>query len=129
VVNSSGGGLAVTNVGLARMVYYFDSDGAIRELNNSMQWPNEVWMEDETPSVDGGNTGVMADPSAAVGPSGSPVATGIPNGKVSMAPGFRGTMQQLWLFYQTNGTDVSVQIRNADATGNWTDPTPIPVSL
>ena len=125
------GGLAVANVGLPRMIYYLDSSGAIRELNNSLQYPNEVWMEDvtSTGTTNSGNSGVEADSSQAVGPVGMVVGKGMSNTKLAMAAGFRGKLQEIWLFYQQNGTDVSVQMRDADSAGQWSEPSGIPVAL
>jgi hypothetical protein len=128
VIGSPYGGIAVTNVGLPRMVYYVDEDSTIRELNNTFQYPNEVWMRDISSTPDRGNTGLMANPNATVGPEGSTVAVTIPNGKMTISAGFRGRIQQMWLFYQTNATDISVQTRDADSAGEWSDPSPIPVA-
>lgn len=78
--------------------------------------------------TNGGNTGVAAEPTNEVGPTGMAVTAAMPNTKLSMAAGFRGSIQQVWLFYQTNGTDVTVQVRDADAAGQWKTPVAIPVS-
>ncbi|KAJ5205845.1 hypothetical protein N7491_003531 [Penicillium cf. griseofulvum] len=127
---NSEGGLSVSGVGLPRLIYYGDENGSIRELNNSYQYPNEAYMADVSSHADGGNTGtpVFGNMTAST-PSGMVVATGIPNGKVSMASGFRGKVQQLWLFYQVSGHDITVQVRDSDAAGNWTEPSKIPVGV
>lgn len=128
-VNSEGG-LSVSGVGLPRLIYYGDENGSIRELNNSYQYPNEAYIADVSSHADGGNTGTpVFENTTASTLSGMVVATGIPNGKVSMASGFRGKVQQLWLFYQASGHDITVQVRDSDAAGNWTEPSQIPVGL
>jgi hypothetical protein len=112
------------------MIYYLDASGTVRELNNTNQYPNEVWMEDVSSAgiTNGGNNGVVAEPSNKVGPTGMAVTAAMPNTKLSMATGFRGSIQQVWLFYQANGTDVTVQVRDSDAAGQWRTPAAIPVS-
>jgi hypothetical protein len=127
VVSSQEGGVTVYNVGPPRMVYYLDSNGTIRELNNSGQYPDEVWIENASSAKDGGNTGQVADPNDAVQPTGLAVTQGIPNGKIHMSTGFRGKIQQIWLFYQANSKDITVQVRNSDEAGYWGEPTTIPV--
>lgn len=130
MVGSPDGGLTVSGVGLARLLYYQDADGTIRELNNTLQYPNEVWMQNVTSSSSGGNSGTMVSPNGtAIGPTGSVVAKGIPNGRVAMASGFRGLNQELWLFYQSNATDVVVQVRDAQSPGQWSSPTQVTVGI
>jgi hypothetical protein len=137
VVDTVPGSISVYNLGPPRLIHYLDPNGSVRELNNSGQYPDETWMENVSSTTEAGNTGDSADPSASVGPQGSivfdsststnaNVAEGLHRG-VSMVAGFRGKVQQLWLFYQTNGTDVSVQTRDADAAGVWSQPTQVPV--
>jgi hypothetical protein len=112
------------------LIYYGDENGSIRELNNTYQYPNEAYIADVSSRANGGNTGTpIFGNMTASAPSGMVVATGIPNGKVSMAAGFRGKVQQLWLFYQASGHDLTVQVRDADAAGNWTEPSQVPVGV
>ena len=98
---NSGEVFSVSGVGLTRLLYNVEDSGSIRELNNSYQYPNEAFIADVSSQANGGNTGtpIFGNTTANM-PSGMVVATGIPNGKVSMAAGFRGKEQQLWLFNQ-----------------------------
>ncbi|KAK2875960.1 hypothetical protein FQN49_001481 [Arthroderma sp. PD_2] len=121
-VTSEDGGIAVTPVGSPRLLYYFDNDGTIHELNNTYKYPNEAWIEDVSSTLSEGNKGTKSDTNATVGPEGSRVVNSVPGGRVSMAAGFRGKIQQIWLFYQSNGTDISMKSRDADAAGKWSTP-------
>ncbi|KAM5479489.1 hypothetical protein MaudMau93_007867 [Microsporum audouinii] len=121
-VSSENGGIAVTPVGGPRILFYLDDDGTVRELNNTDTYPHETWIEDASSTSSGGNRETRYDTNASVGPEGSRVIKAIPGGRVSMAAGFRGKIQQLWLFYQSNGTDISTKSRDADAAGKWSAP-------
>ncbi|KAF3484071.1 uncharacterized protein GIQ15_03395 [Arthroderma uncinatum] len=121
-VASKYGGIAVANVGAPRLLYYFDDKAIIRELNNTYKYPDEAWIEDVSSTLSDGNRGMKSDTNATVGPEGYRVISSVPNGRMSMAAGFRGKIQQLWLFYQSNGTDIKILTRDADAAGRWSPP-------
>ena len=57
------------------------------------------------------NTGLSGSESLSV-TSGS-VAQAMPQTRITMAAGFVGSLQQIHLFYQVNGSDVSVSTRFA----------------
>ncbi|KAF7717413.1 Fungal fucose-specific lectin family protein [Penicillium ucsense] len=127
---ASNGGMAVAGVGPPRLLYYSDENGYVRELNNTFRYPEEAYIADVSSQPDGGNSGTPVFGNMTVSaPTGQVVATGVPGTRLDMAAGFRGKVQQLWLFYQTSAHDISVRIRNADAAGYWTIPSAVSVGL
>ena len=85
-------------------------------------------MADVSSHAKGGNSGTpnFGNTSTSM-PEGMAVAEGIPNGRFQMASGFRGELQQLWLFYQGSEHDLTFQTRDSEAAGNWSEPATIPV--
>jgi hypothetical protein len=122
-------GLSVTGVADLRLLYYGDKKGIIRELNNTGDFPKEAYTANVSSQADGGNVGTLVYNTTHSMPSGMAVATGIPDGRNSMASGSRGTLTQLWLFYQSDDHEISVQFRDSGAAGNWTQPSSIPVGI
>ncbi|KAJ5760244.1 hypothetical protein N7520_007400 [Penicillium odoratum] len=122
-------GLSVTGVADLRLLYYGDEKGVVRELNNTVDFPKEAYVANVSSQADGGNFGTLVYNTTDSMPSGMAVATGIPDGRNSMASGSRGTLTQLWLFYQSDDHDISVQTRDSGAAGNWTQPSSIPVGI
>jgi len=49
--------------------------------------------------------------------------------KIHMTSGFKGLTPQMFLFYQANGTDVTVRTRLHDQVGQWSDPVALPVGV
>lgn len=114
-------------VGTSRLIYYQDASGTIRELNSTGQYPNEAWVTNVSSSAATGNTGVVVNPGSS-GPSGMAVAKAMPNSKMSVISGFQNNTQQVLLFYQAKGTDITMQFRNTNLAGQWSASTTIPVS-
>lgn len=55
------------------------------------------------------------------------VAQAMKGSRMSMVQGWKRSMPQMLLFYQANGTDVSVRVRLEDQVGGWSDATALPV--
>ena len=94
------GGVAV---GPNRLLYYQSANNMIQELNN---------------------TGLSGSESLGITPGS--VVQAMPQTRMAMAAGFVGPLQQIHLFYQVNGTDVSVSTRFAPDVA-WSSSFALPV--
>ena len=121
-------GLGGSGVGGPRYLYYQDSTSSLHELINvgdqAGDGSAEYWIANLTSNglivqnitTQGSNTGVVVTP-AMLG------------SKLSMSAGFRGKTQQLFLFYQANGSDITVKVRDVPHPGLWGDPVSLPVGI
>lgn len=129
-VDNSTLGLAATMVNGSRILYYQNPDSKIiMELNNTDIPTNskagyaETWI-DYSSSGNGSRAVNTTNDSGFSSPTRAMVGS-----KLSVAQGFRGLTRQLFLFYQTNGSDISWRIRNEHDIGQWTDPSSLNVGL
>ncbi len=91
--------------------------------NNSKAGYAEAWVDY---SSSGNGSGAV---NITKGSGFSSPAKAMVGSKLSVAQGFRGLTRQLFLFYQTNGSDITWRIRNEHDVGRWTDPTPLNVGI
>ena len=120
-------GAAVNN---SRLLYYLSPTSEIRELNNTdFALPtglSEGWVANASTLTNGNdreNVGTQSRASS----DGLAVAQAMKGSRMSMVQGWKGLMPQMLLFYQANGTDVSVMVRLEDQVGSWGDPVALPV--
>lgn len=102
------------------MVYYQNPDGMIRELNNTdfnstRGSLSEGWVSNATTDAKKGNTGSEADGDE----RGLDVVHAMSGTKMSVSMGFRGKINQIFLFYQQNGSDITVLVRDEGDIGGW----------
>ena len=128
-------GVAVTNSTLelggasvndSRLIYFQDPQSNIRESNNT-DFSNptglsEGWVANASTCA---NVGLEANSSGA----GIIVTPAMKGSKIHMASGFKGLTPQMFLFYQANGTDVTVRTRLQNQVGQWSDPVALPVGV
>jgi hypothetical protein len=117
LVPTTASGITVSNVGAPRLLYYQDANGDLRELNNTGT-TSEVWIANVTFTTDYGNRGTAINSTYNLGPTGMVVTPAMTGTRLSMAAGFRGVIQQIYMFYQLDGSDVQVRIRDADSAGD-----------
>ena len=113
-------GVAATTLIGSRMVYYQNADGMIRELNNTdfnstRGSVSEGWVSNAATNAKKGNTGSEADGDE----RGLDVTHAVPGTKMSASMGFRGKINQIFLFYQRSGSDVTVLVRDEGHIGGW----------
>ena len=111
-----------------RLLYYLGANSSIHELNNT-DFPTphgliEGWVKDPSSRANGANTGTLTNFT-----QGLDVKSAMPGSRLSMTANFKGLVQSLWLFYQSNGTNVMVTTREADKIGEWTVPSALPVGI
>ena len=131
-------GLAGTMVNGSRMLYYQNAKlKNIMELNNtdfptgSKSGYTEAWVANASTKGSGDasvNVGGKAAPASNASGISTP-AQAMLGSKLSMAQGYRGLVRQLFLFYQTNGSDITWRSRNEYDIGQWTDPVALNVGV
>lgn len=135
IVGNSTLGLAGTMVNGSRIVYYQNKESKIiMELNNT-DFPSsskagytEAWVND--PSTKGtGSRAVNVGVQVSNGFGTSTLSKAMVGSKLSVAQGFRGLTRQLYMFYQSNGSDIIWRSRNEYAIGQWTDPMSLNVGI
>lgn len=117
--NSTLGIAATTHTG-SRMLYYQDLNATIHELNNTdfnsaRGSLSEGWVSYASTDAKKGNTSSKAVADA----RGLDVAQAMPGTKMSVVMGFRGKTNQIFLFYQQNGSDITVLVRDERNIGGW----------
>ncbi|MCJ1252109.1 hypothetical protein MMC30_009347 [Trapelia coarctata] len=113
--------LCMSGVGGPRYLYYPDPTAQMRELINTGNQDGdgapENWQD------------YIANLTTQSPLSGEPVGQAMRGSKMSMSAGFRGKTQQLWMFYQAEGSDVSVRIRDVPKPGQWSERVALPVGV
>lgn len=125
-------GLGGSSVNGSRILYYQDGQASIMELNNTdfktKDGRSEGWVNNATSvSVSGSssvNTGVSMTSSTGLKVNSNAML----GSRLSMTSGWRGQVNELWQFCQTNGSDVTYRWRNRDEIGKWSEPAAIDVS-
>lgn len=117
--NSTLGIAATTHTG-SRMLYYQDLNATIHELNNTdfngtHGSLSEGWVSYASTDVKKGNTSFKAGGDA----RGLDVVQAMSGTKMSVSMGFRGKTNQLFLFYQQNGSDITVLVRDEGNISGW----------
>ena len=102
------------------MVYYQNPDGMIRELNNTdfnstRGSLSEGWVSNATTNAKKGNPGSEADGDE----RGRDVVPAMSGTKMSVSMGFRGKINQIFLFYQRDGSNITVSVRDEGDIGGW----------
>lgn len=102
------------------MIYYQDLNATIRELNNTdfnstRGSLSEDWVSQATTDAKKGNTGSRAGG----GERGLEVVQAMSGTRMSVSMGFRGKINQIFLFYQQNGRDLTVLVRDEEDIGGW----------
>lgn len=131
MVDNSTLSLAATMVNGSRILYYQNLDSKIiMELNNtdvptgSKAGYAEAWTNNPSPKGTGSSAVNTTNGSGT-----STLTRAMVGSKLKVAQGFRGLTRQLFLFYQTNGSDITWRIRNEHDMGQWTDPTSLKVGI
>ena len=133
-VDNSTLGLAGTMVNGSRILYYQNAFEMVMELNNT-DFPTgskagyaEAWVGN--PSTKGtGSRAVNIGVQALNGSGISTLSKAMIGSRLTVAQGFRSLTRQLYMFYQTNGSDITWRIRNEYGVGNWTDPIALNVGM
>lgn len=93
----------------------------MRELNNTDFLTNNGMIEGwVTNSSSDGKTGInVGESSITTTPTGLPVVQAMRGTRMSASVGFRGKTNQIFLFYQLNGTDVRLVTRDEQNVSGW----------
>ncbi|KAL9119431.1 MAG: hypothetical protein Q9187_004020 [Circinaria calcarea] len=118
--------LGGSGVGGPRYLYYQDPTSNLHELvnvgNQAGDGSAEYWVANVT-----SNGLIVQNITTQDSSTGVVVTPAMLGSKISMSAGFRGKTQQLFLFYQTNGSDITVKVRDVPRPGLWGNPVALPV--